>query len=632
MSQDGHSGRQIIGMSSMDISVDLVNEVVTLKDKPVHLGRKSYRLLVELMLRPQALLSKDALILKVWDGRAVSDAVLTTAMHEVRRVLRDQARTPKYIETAHGRGYRFLHSVETLEDSGDLDELGERSSAEGAPYLPVSDTSSPDLVASGFSRSKRALEITALGAFILALIAFIALAGSNPNDGGAGTDRRPQKLVSEAGDDKPVRGRPAGLTTDGTDEAGKVATSTSIAAYDAYYRGVRLFENANYEEQLLESLAAFEEALVLDPQFVPALAAKAKTLLAINWAGSFDPTWRVRARKTLDELEAIAPESVETYLTKGYYHYWGFRDYQAASAALEQAAAVAPKRSEVWELKGYVARRQGKFKEAAAALERAYELNPTNITLLTETIETYAPLGFFNKVDKLVQAARVLDPMYNDLVYTEAVIWAMRGAPTKAYAAVTSKMTAPPSDHGIWVLEYALLTRDAGLIEEALAGLPNATDVNVDRQLYADRLVVEAYMALGRGEDAAEKLNLLAEKVAELFPDGSLRWHPNGAFTPVDLPGLQQDLTKVERIVKDYEAFVSNDLWQSRRHWYAIARAFVRAGSPDRAFDYIDRLTAVYGPQYYLRFSVDPAFDSIRDHKRYAALKADFHKWEADQP
>ena len=41
----------------------------------------------------------------------VSESILTVAMRTLRRVLGDQARTPRFIETVHGRGYRFIAPV-----------------------------------------------------------------------------------------------------------------------------------------------------------------------------------------------------------------------------------------------------------------------------------------------------------------------------------------------------------------------------------------------------------------------------------------------------------------------------------------------------------------------------------------
>ena len=78
----------------------------------VALTGKSLALLQTLMQHPQTLVTKDQLFDAVWPGVIVSESVLTTAVKEVRRALRDDARNPRFIETAHGRGYRFLLPVQ----------------------------------------------------------------------------------------------------------------------------------------------------------------------------------------------------------------------------------------------------------------------------------------------------------------------------------------------------------------------------------------------------------------------------------------------------------------------------------------------------------------------------------------
>lgn len=77
------------------------------------IGSKALALLEELMRHPEMLVTKDRLFDVGWPHQAVSDAVLTTAIREIRRELGDSARTPEWIETHHGKGYRFLKPVQT---------------------------------------------------------------------------------------------------------------------------------------------------------------------------------------------------------------------------------------------------------------------------------------------------------------------------------------------------------------------------------------------------------------------------------------------------------------------------------------------------------------------------------------
>jgi TolB-like protein/DNA-binding winged helix-turn-helix (wHTH) protein/Flp pilus assembly protein TadD len=95
------------------IVVDVGEQTLWRDGERVQLTAKTFRLLRALMLQPKTLITKDELIDLVWDGAAVSDAVLTTAVKDVRKALGDNARKPFALETVHGRGYRFLLDVET---------------------------------------------------------------------------------------------------------------------------------------------------------------------------------------------------------------------------------------------------------------------------------------------------------------------------------------------------------------------------------------------------------------------------------------------------------------------------------------------------------------------------------------
>jgi DNA-binding winged helix-turn-helix (wHTH) protein/Flp pilus assembly protein TadD len=64
--------------------------------------------LVCLAEHPGDVVSKEQLIARVWDGRYVTDDVLTVTIYGLRKVLGDDARQPRYIETVPRRGYRLV--------------------------------------------------------------------------------------------------------------------------------------------------------------------------------------------------------------------------------------------------------------------------------------------------------------------------------------------------------------------------------------------------------------------------------------------------------------------------------------------------------------------------------------------
>jgi predicted ATPase/DNA-binding winged helix-turn-helix (wHTH) protein len=74
----------------------------------VRVTAKSLSVLCVLAQRPGQVVTKDELFRMVWPDTAVTDAALTSCIKELRHALRDDARRPRYIETLHRRGYRFI--------------------------------------------------------------------------------------------------------------------------------------------------------------------------------------------------------------------------------------------------------------------------------------------------------------------------------------------------------------------------------------------------------------------------------------------------------------------------------------------------------------------------------------------
>src|SRR3974377_371942 len=85
---------------------------------PVALGRRATALLRALVERPGAVIAKDALIEAAWDGEAVEESNLTKQIAALRRVLGGVPGGDRWIETMHGRGYRFVGPVVTEVQKG----------------------------------------------------------------------------------------------------------------------------------------------------------------------------------------------------------------------------------------------------------------------------------------------------------------------------------------------------------------------------------------------------------------------------------------------------------------------------------------------------------------------------------
>lgn len=88
--------------------LDAANATLVREGAPVELAPKAFEVLCFLAQRPGRLVSKEELLDAVWGRRFVSESVLKTVVSQLRAALGDDARQPRYIETASRRGYRFL--------------------------------------------------------------------------------------------------------------------------------------------------------------------------------------------------------------------------------------------------------------------------------------------------------------------------------------------------------------------------------------------------------------------------------------------------------------------------------------------------------------------------------------------
>jgi DNA-binding winged helix-turn-helix (wHTH) protein len=91
--------------------LDPQNERLWHAEEAIPLTPKAFTLLLYLANHPGQLLTKEQLLKAVWEDTLVSDAALTVCIREIRKALHDEPRAPRFIETVHRRGYRFIAAV-----------------------------------------------------------------------------------------------------------------------------------------------------------------------------------------------------------------------------------------------------------------------------------------------------------------------------------------------------------------------------------------------------------------------------------------------------------------------------------------------------------------------------------------
>jgi DNA-binding winged helix-turn-helix (wHTH) protein/Tol biopolymer transport system component len=129
--------RRCLVFNFADIEVREREFLLIRAEERLRLEPTAFRVLLFLLRNPGRIVSKEEIVGSVWNDVAVSDNSLTRAIAQLRRVLDDDPREPRYILTVPTLGYRFLSEVKARED-GFIDE-----DAAGEPEPGGTDSSVP---------------------------------------------------------------------------------------------------------------------------------------------------------------------------------------------------------------------------------------------------------------------------------------------------------------------------------------------------------------------------------------------------------------------------------------------------------------------------------------------------------
>jgi len=86
--------------------------------------------------------TKDIFFEEVWEGTIVSEDVLSRCISELRRVLRDDAREPRFVETIRKTGYRLIAEVSRYSDD-DASQVFSHAGSSNGTLESLPETTSP---------------------------------------------------------------------------------------------------------------------------------------------------------------------------------------------------------------------------------------------------------------------------------------------------------------------------------------------------------------------------------------------------------------------------------------------------------------------------------------------------------
>lgn len=126
-----------------EFRLELANATLLKDATPVALTPKAFSVLEYLAQHAGRLVTKDEFMEQLWTDVFVGDAALKVCVREIRRALGDDPQQPRFVETAHRRGYRFIAPVKVITSETAHAPLVETSHGPSAAPLPSEPVAPP---------------------------------------------------------------------------------------------------------------------------------------------------------------------------------------------------------------------------------------------------------------------------------------------------------------------------------------------------------------------------------------------------------------------------------------------------------------------------------------------------------
>src|SRR2546429_2160610 len=397
---------------------------------------------------------------------------------------------------------------------------------------------------------------------------------------------------------------------------------------DAYLLFVQAHDYANrtdmFRDTSLKAEQLFEQATKLDPNFAAAFAGLS---MVESWAyHSFDPlpARREKARTAANKALRLQPDLPEAHLALGFSYYYGDRDYERALAEFEIAKRGLPNEAQAYMAIGAIQRRQGRWLESTANLEKAAELDPKNSSVLLNLGFNYMATRNFEAADKIFDRG------------IEAAPESFGSRALKSELAIRWK-------GDISVAEKELASVLPGVDPQGLVTLGRAGVLTLQRkfkealqviqQFRGETLLVSAsetcpkaslegtlYLYLDDQVDAHsafERARIIAERLVRESPDDAARHGQLGLI----LAGLGPKNAAIPEGKRAVELLPeSQDAFDGPEVTAVLAQIYAWTGEHDQAFGLLDHLLVVPNGITVPGLKLDPIWDPLRKDPRYQAL------------
>src|SRR5437667_110711 len=182
-------------------------------------------------------------------------------------------------------------------------------------------------------------------------------------------------------------------------------------AYLAFVRAHDL-QSSSYEDlgKLKQGEEAYERAITLDPNFALAFARYSQLESWIVHSFERASPRREKARSLAVRAVQLQPQLPEAHLALGFVYDYVDNNFQAAASEFEIAEKGLPNESEGYLALGAIQRRQGKWTESNASLEKAVSLNPNDTWSMQNLAINYEMQRKWDAASQILERALAITP------------------------------------------------------------------------------------------------------------------------------------------------------------------------------------------------------------------------------